>query len=262
MKPLDHENELVGKHQEDHTMTVEAQLCPQCGAAIQFVDGQTEGVCVYCGATMVKSAVPSAVEKELADEELVQETVGQEKKLNVHGRPAIGKIVAAQTTNIFRQTIEGRAVLMAFALEVQPDDGTPFAAEAKTLVRLSAVDKYRVGTLLDVRYDPQNHSLVAVVGRHDVSDSQPLNDDDWKQRIVNWAADEFRKEQGIDLRQDQQSLQRLRHAAEMAKSELLSVMETDINLPFIASDAKGPKHLNLHLSRSKFEQITEGQLDR
>jgi transcription initiation factor TFIIIB Brf1 subunit/transcription initiation factor TFIIB len=249
----------VGKHQEDQTMTVEAQLCPQCGATIQFVEGRTEVVCVYCGTTVVKSAVPSAVEKELAEEELIQETVGQEKKLNVHGRPAIGKIVAVQTTNIFRQTIEGRAVLMAFALEIQPDDELPFAAEAKALVRLSAVGKYQVGTQLDVRYNPQDHVQVAITGRYGVSDSQTLDDDTWKQRVVNWAADEFRKEQGIDLQQDQQALQRLRHAAEMAKSELSSMMETNINLPFIASDAKGPKNLNLHLSRSKFEQITEGQ---
>lgn len=242
-------------------MAVEAQLCPQCGAAIQFVEGQAEVVCAYCGMIVVRPAAPSAqseasVKKELAAEKLVQETVEQEKKLHAYGRPATGRIVAAQATDIFRQTIEGRAVLMAFALEVQPDSETPFAAEAKAIIRLSAVDKYRAGTLLDVRYDPQDRARVAVVGRQGAHNSNPLGDDDWNQRIVNWAADEFRKEEGIDLRQDHQALQRLRQAAETAKSELVSEMETNINLPFITSDANGPKHLNLRLSRSQFEQLT------
>jgi len=89
-----------------------------------------------------------------------------------------------------------------------------------------------------------------------------LGGDDWDQRIVNWAADEFRKEQGIDLRSDRQALQRLREAAEKAKIELSSVMETEINLPYITADASGPKHLQLKLTRSKFEQMTEDLLDR
>jgi len=89
-----------------------------------------------------------------------------------------------------------------------------------------------------------------------------LGGDDWDQRIVNWAADEFKKEQGIDLRQDRQALQRLREAAEKAKIELSSVMETEINLPYITADANGPKHLQLKLSRSKFEQLTEDLLNR
>jgi molecular chaperone DnaK len=89
-----------------------------------------------------------------------------------------------------------------------------------------------------------------------------LGGDDWDQRIVNWAADEFRKEQGIDLRGDRQALQRLREAAEKAKIELSSVMETEINLPYITADASGPKHLQLKLTRSKFEQMTEDLLDR
>ena len=70
-----------------------------------------------------------------------------------------------------------------------------------------------------------------------------LGGDDWDQRIVNWVADEFQKDQGIDLRQDRQALQRLREAAEKAKIELSTVTETEINLPFITADASGPKHL-------------------
>ncbi|HSJ90195.1 MAG TPA: molecular chaperone DnaK [Anaerolineales bacterium] len=89
-----------------------------------------------------------------------------------------------------------------------------------------------------------------------------LGGDDWDQRIVNWAADEFKREQGIDLRSDRQALQRLREAAEKAKIELSSVMETEINLPYITADASGPKHLQLKLTRSKFEQMTEDLLDR
>jgi molecular chaperone DnaK len=89
-----------------------------------------------------------------------------------------------------------------------------------------------------------------------------LGGDDWDQRIVNWAADEFKREQGIDLRNDRQALQRLREAAEKAKIELSSVMETEINLPYITADASGPKHLQVKLSRAKFEQMTEDLLER
>jgi molecular chaperone DnaK len=89
-----------------------------------------------------------------------------------------------------------------------------------------------------------------------------LGGDDWDERIVNWAADEFQKEQGIDLRKDRQALQRLREASEKAKIELSSVMETEINLPYVTADAAGPKHLQIKLSRSKFEQLTEDLVER
>ncbi len=89
-----------------------------------------------------------------------------------------------------------------------------------------------------------------------------LGGDDWDERIVDWVADEYKRENGIDLRQDRQALQRLREAAEKAKIELSSVMETEINLPYITADATGPKHLQIKLSRSKFEQLTESLLER
>ncbi len=89
-----------------------------------------------------------------------------------------------------------------------------------------------------------------------------LGGDDWDEKIVNWAADEFKKEYGIDLRQDRQALQRLREGAEKAKIELSSVMETELNLPYITADASGPKHLLLKLTRSKFEQMTDDLLAR
>jgi len=89
-----------------------------------------------------------------------------------------------------------------------------------------------------------------------------LGGDDWDQKIVNWAADEFKREQGIDLRNDRQALQRLREAAEKAKIELSTVMETELNLPYITADASGPKHMQLKLTRAKFEQMTEDLLER
>ena len=89
-----------------------------------------------------------------------------------------------------------------------------------------------------------------------------LGGDDWDQRIVNWAADEFKRDQGIDLREDRQALQRLREAAEKAKVELSTMMETEINLPYITADAAGPKHLQLRLTRSRFEQMTQDLVER
>jgi molecular chaperone DnaK len=89
-----------------------------------------------------------------------------------------------------------------------------------------------------------------------------LGGDDWDQRIVVYIAEEYKKEHGIDLREDRQALQRLREAAEKAKVELSSVTETDINLPFVTADASGPKHLTMKLTRSKFDQLTEDLVDR
>ncbi len=83
-----------------------------------------------------------------------------------------------------------------------------------------------------------------------------LGGDDYDQRIIDWVATEFKKEHGIDLRQDRMALQRLKEAAEKAKIELSSMMQTEINLPFITADASGPKHLNMTLTRAKLEQLT------
>jgi molecular chaperone DnaK len=89
-----------------------------------------------------------------------------------------------------------------------------------------------------------------------------LGGDDWDERIVHWLTDEFKKEQGIDLSQDRQALQRLREAAEKAKIELSATPQTEINLPFITADSTGPKHMAMTLSRSKFEQLTADLLER
>jgi molecular chaperone DnaK len=83
-----------------------------------------------------------------------------------------------------------------------------------------------------------------------------LGGDDWDRRVIDWVADEFQREEGIDLRRDRQALQRLKEAAEKAKVELSTVMETTINLPFITANVSGPKHLQMRLTRAKLEQLT------
>ena len=89
-----------------------------------------------------------------------------------------------------------------------------------------------------------------------------LGGDDWDQRIIDWMADKFQAENGIDLRKDPMALQRLKEAAEKAKMELSSTTQTNINLPFITADASGPKHLDYTLTRAEFERITKDLLDR
>ncbi|MCC6190703.1 MAG: molecular chaperone DnaK [Anaerolineales bacterium] len=89
-----------------------------------------------------------------------------------------------------------------------------------------------------------------------------LGGDDFDQRLIDWVADEFRKDQGIDLRADRQALQRLKEAAEKAKIELSTVAQTEINLPFITADASGPKHLNMTVTRSKLEQLSDDLVQR
>jgi molecular chaperone DnaK len=89
-----------------------------------------------------------------------------------------------------------------------------------------------------------------------------LGGDDWDQRLIAWVADEYKREAGIDIRQDRQALQRLKEAAEKAKVELSTVMETEINLPFITADASGPKHLQMKITRAKLEQLTEDLIER
>jgi molecular chaperone DnaK len=89
-----------------------------------------------------------------------------------------------------------------------------------------------------------------------------LGGDDWDMRIVQWMASEFKKEQGIDLTADKMAMQRLREAAEKAKIELSTMMETTISLPFITADANGPKHLEMKLPRAKFEELTADLLER
>jgi molecular chaperone DnaK len=89
-----------------------------------------------------------------------------------------------------------------------------------------------------------------------------LGGEDFDMRIVNWLADEFKRDQGIDLRSDKMALQRLKEEGEKAKKELSTTMETEINLPFITADASGPKHLNIKLTRAKLESLVEDLINR
>ena len=89
-----------------------------------------------------------------------------------------------------------------------------------------------------------------------------LGGEDFDMRLVEYLADEFKKEQGIDLKNDKLALQRLKEAAEKAKIELSSSTQTEINLPFITADASGPKHLTLKLTRAKFEQLVDDLVQR
>lgn len=102
-------------------------------------------------------------------------------------------------------------------------------------------------------------------GVHEVlstSGDTHLGGDDFDEKIMNWLCDEFKKSEGIDLRNDKQAMQRIKEAAEKAKCELSSVVETTVNLPFITADANGPKHLDISLTRAKFEDLCHDLLDR
>ncbi len=102
-------------------------------------------------------------------------------------------------------------------------------------------------------------------GVHEVlstSGDTRLGGDDFDEKIINYLAEEFKKQEGIDLRNDKQAMQRLKEAAEKAKCELSSVVETTVNLPFITADANGPKHLDVSLTRAKFEELSHDLLER
>jgi len=89
-----------------------------------------------------------------------------------------------------------------------------------------------------------------------------LGGDDWDEALMNYVADEFKKEQGVDLRKDQMALQRLKEAAEKAKKDLSFQTQADINLPFITADQNGPKHLTMTITRSQFERLTDHLFER
>ncbi|HEY3332374.1 MAG TPA: molecular chaperone DnaK [Capsulimonadaceae bacterium] len=115
------------------------------------------------------------------------------------------------------------------------------------------------GGTFDVSVLEVGDGLVEV---HSTAGDTHLGGDDWDQRIVNYVADEFKKIEGIDLRADRQAMQRLREGSEKAKIELSARLETDVNLPFITADQNGPKHLDVKLTRAKFEELTRDLLER
>jgi len=111
-------------------------------------------------------------------------------------------------------------------------------------------------SILDIRKDPDTVEVIGVGG------DTHLGGDDFDQRIMNWIIDNFKKEQGIDLSKDTLALQRIKEAAEKAKIELSTTLETEINLPFITSDANGPKHLLMKITRSQLEKLVNDYIER
>ena len=115
------------------------------------------------------------------------------------------------------------------------------------------------GGTFDVSVLEVSEGLIEVVS---TNGDTHLGGDDWDHAIVDWVTAEFLRDQGIDIKQDRQALQRVREAAEKAKVELSTVMQTEINLPFITANAEGPKHLQVTLKRSRFEQLTQDLVER
>jgi len=111
-------------------------------------------------------------------------------------------------------------------------------------------------SILDVRKDPDTIEVIGIGG------DTHLGGDDFDQKIMDWIIEQFKKDQGIDLSKDQLALQRIKEAAEKAKIELSTTLETEINLPFITSDANGPKHLLYKLSRAQFENLVKEYIDK
>jgi molecular chaperone DnaK len=130
------------------------------------------------------------------------------------------------------------------------------------------VDKKQEGTILVWDLGGGTFDVTVLYMREGVYEVKATNGDthlggdDWDEALVNYIADEFQKMNGIDLRKDAQALQRLREAAEKAKCELSTVMQTNISLPFIISDHTGPKHLDMTITRAKFEELTRHLVDR
>jgi ribosomal protein S27AE len=154
-------------------MTVESQLCPQCGSAIKFAEGQTEVVCTYCGTTVTKSEVVPSLKKEIESAKVIHETLERQERLSIKGKTAPAKILTLQSTGIIMNLLDGKGLLTSFTVEVQPEGEAPFTAEAKASIGLVAIDKYQPGIILDVFYDPKDHTYVAVAGRHGVPSSNP-----------------------------------------------------------------------------------------
>lgn len=153
-----------------------------------------------------------------------------------------GKIAGLE---VLRLVNEPTAAALAYGLETKKDETI-------------AVFDFGGGTF-DVSILEVGEGVVEVKS---TSGDTHLGGDNLDQRIIDWIVEEFKKDQGIDLSADKMALQRLREAAEKAKMELSTTQETDINLPFVTADASGPKHLNLKLTRSKFEQLVEDILQR
>ncbi len=148
--------------------------------------------------------------------------------------------------NVLRIVNEPTAAALAYGLDKSGDTGNVLVFDLG-------------GGTFDVSILEINDGVFAVMS---TSGDNHLGGDDWDQRIIDWLADKFKADNGIDLRQDPMALQRLKEGAEAAKKALSTTNQTQVNLPFITADATGPKHLDYTLSRAEFEKITRDLLDR
>ncbi len=154
-----------------------------------------------------------------------------------------GKIAGLEVLRIIN---EPTAASLAYGLDKKPEEIIAVYDLGGGTFDISILE---VGTVEVDGIDVVQHRVMSTNG------DTHLGGDDFDQRIMDWVCDEYRKEQGIDLRADKMALQRLKEAAEKAKTELSTLQQTDINLPFITADASGPKHLNIPLTRAKLEQL-------
>ena len=195
-------------------------------------------------AAMILQKLKSAAEEYLG-EKVTQAVITVPAYFNDSQRQATkdaGKIAGLE---VLRLVNEPTAAALAYGLETKKDETI-------------AVFDFGGGTF-DVSILEVGEGVVEVKS---TSGDTHLGGDNLDHRIIEWIVEEFKKDQGIDLSADKMALQRLREAAEKAKMELSTTQETDINLPFVTADASGPKHLNMKLTRAKFEQLVEDILQK
>ena len=219
----------------------------------KVVQASNKDACVQLGdkqfpppeiAAMILQKLKSAAEEYLG-EKVTQAVITVPAYFNDSQRQATkdaGKIAGLE---VLRLVNEPTAAALAYGLETKKDETI-------------AVFDFGGGTF-DISILEVGEGVVEVKS---TNGDTHLGGDNLDQRIIDWIVEEFKKDQGIDLSADKMALQRLREAAEKAKMELSTTQETDINLPFVTADASGPKHLNMKLTRSKFEQLVENILQR
>jgi hypothetical protein len=153
-------------------MSVEPQLCPQCGGAIHFSDSQTELVCPYCGTTVVKPAAPppagppASFEADARRNQLLAEMIGLQRRLTVQGVAASARIISLEPLHLtVGQGAGVPAQLFAVVVEVQPANGPAYTAQAKIAVSQASLDKYQPGALVNVKVDPRDPQILVLEGR-------------------------------------------------------------------------------------------------
>ena len=193
---------------------------------------------------MILQKLKSAAEEYLG-EKVTQAVITVPAYFNDSQRQATKDAGKVAGLEVLRLVNEPTAAALAYGLETKKDETI-------------AVFDFGGGTF-DISILEVGEGVVEVKS---TNGDTHLGGDNLDQRIINWIVEEFKKDQGIDLSEDKMALQRLKEAAEKAKMELSTTQETDINLPFVTADASGPKHLNMKLTRSKFEQLVEDILQR